>query len=242
VYTARSMRTPGSIKNIPEFVRDAGAWGIASVSTAAIFFLIGLWEHSRDKSVPAFWFVCLTLPLFWIGAYVAWFKKQKMVVALQCSAGIPKVFLKYEQSHDTDFYHSGFFVQVEGERRAFDVSITSDVTVGRNHKRIAMLWEVPTAPIGSTPIPIHVKCVQYLDDIPHPFGGISGGQIHRFFEEKKEFPNEFQATLTCKDVDGRTCPARKFKITSDRDYRGNFEIGCIPLEDDTPQTVSKQTL
>ncbi len=142
----------------------------------------------------------------------------------------PKVYLRYEQSYDTDFYHSGFFVQTEGERNAFDVQITSEPVVAQSHRRIAMQWEVPKGPIGTTPVPIHARCVLYQQDLAHPVGGISGRQIHRFFEEKKDFPNELKVTLTYKDVDGRACPARDFKITSSRDYRGNFEIGCIPTE------------
>lgn len=142
----------------------------------------------------------------------------------------PRVYLRYEQSYDTDFYNSGFFVQVEGERKAFDVQITSEPVVAQSHRRIAMQWEVPKGPIGTTPVPIHARCVLYQQDLAHPVGGISGRQIHRFFEEKKGFANELEVTLTYKDVDGRACPARKLKITSSRDYRGNFEIGCIPIE------------
>jgi hypothetical protein len=233
VHNARIMDTPEWLKNTPEFIADAGAWGIASVITAAVLFGIGLWEHYRDKSVPAFWFICLTIPLFWIGAYAAWLKKHKSVIALQMDREAPKVFLRYEQSHDSDFYNSGFFVQVEGEKKAFDVQINSEPVVGQNHKRIAMRWEVPKKPIGHDPIPVHAACERYEKDTLHLIGGISGRQIHRFFEEKKDFQNELEVTLTYKDVDGRVCPLRKFKVTSNRDYRGNFEIGCIPI--DTPE-------
>jgi len=142
----------------------------------------------------------------------------------------PTIYLQYDQSHDTDFYHSGFFVQVESEKRAFDVTMSSEAVLAQNHKRISMQWEVPKQPIGSTPVPVHARCVQYQQDLAHAVGGISGRQIHRFFEEKKDFPNELVVTLKYKDVDGRACPPRKFKITSNRDYRGNFEIGCIPIE------------
>lgn len=142
----------------------------------------------------------------------------------------PAVYLRYEQNRDTDFYNSGFFVQVEGGKKAFDVTISSGAVVAQNHKRIAMQWEVPKQPIGITPVPVQARCVQYQQDLAHALGGISGRQIHRFFEQKKDLPNELEVTLKCKDVDGRACPARKFKITSNRDYRGNFEIGCIPIE------------
>jgi hypothetical protein len=146
----------------------------------------------------------------------------------------PTVYLQYDQAHDTDFYNSAFFVQAEGEKRAFDVTISSETVVAQNHKRIAMEWEVPKQPIGSTPVPVQARCVRYQQDLPYALGGISGRQIHRFFEEKKDFTNELEVTLECKDVDGRPCPARKFRITSNRDYRGNFEIGCIPIGGQAP--------
>jgi hypothetical protein len=167
-----------------------------------------------------------------IFAGLAWqfYTELREVRARTHSFEYPKVFLRYEQIHDTDFYNSGFFVQTEGERRAFDVQIHSEPVVAQNHKRIAMQWDVPKGPIGNTPAPIHARCVLYQQELAHPIGGISGRQIHRFFEEKKDFHNELELTLTYKDVDGRACPTKKFKITSGRDYRGNFEIGCIPME------------
>jgi hypothetical protein len=146
----------------------------------------------------------------------------------------PTVYLRYDQAHDTNFYNSGFFVQAEGEKRAFDVTISSEAVVAQNHKRIAMEWEVPKQPIGNTPVPVQARCVLYQQGLSHSLGGISGRQIHRFFEEKKDFPNELEITLKCKDVDGRICPQRKFRITSNRDYRGNFEIGCIPIGNQAP--------
>jgi hypothetical protein len=218
------------MRHFKQFILDSGRWGVASDVAALVSLGFAVYEHVSDKPASAFWLMTATVILFCLGAYAAWDKKRAEVENLEKNRVAPKLFLRYEQTHDTDFYHSGFFVQVEGERKAFDVSISSDATVGRNHKRIVMLWEVPKAPIGTTPVPIHAQAVQYQSNTPHPFGGISGRQIHRFFEEKKDFPNEFEATLTYKDVDGRTCAPRKFKITSERDFRGNFEIGCIPLE------------
>src|SRR5712664_1267712 len=141
----------------------------------------------------------------------------------------PKLYLRYDLRHDTSVEYSGFFVQVEGEKGAFDVSISSEPVMGQNHKRIAMQWQVPTVPIGTTAIPIRAYCVYYQGSTPHQFSG-SSGQIHNFFEQKKDFPNELEVTLAYKDVDGHLCPARKVKITSSRDLRGNFEIGCIPIE------------
>lgn len=224
------MITTRSMYRIKNFILDSGRWGVASEIAALAVFAVGLWEHAHDKPLPGFIFVCVSIPLFWLGAYLAWLKKQEKVERLELERETPKLFLRYEETHDTSFDNSGFFVQVEGEKKAFDVNINSEPVVGQSHKRIAMLWEVPKSPIGKCPAPIHAQCVRYEGETPYPFGGISNRQIHRFFEEKKDLPNEFQVTLIYKDVDGRKCPPRKFKITSDRNYRGHFEIGCIPLE------------
>ena len=167
--------------------------------------------------------------MFWIGSYAAWLKKHDALADLQKNIEAPKVYLRYDQRHDTSVDYSGFFVQMEGERKAFDVSISSEGVVGQNHKRIAILWEVPAVPIGTTAIPIRAYCVYYQGSTPPHFSA-SNGQIHKLFEQKKDFPNELEVTLTYKDVDRRVCPSRRVKITSSRDHRGNFEIECIPIE------------
>jgi hypothetical protein len=57
------------------FLSDAGGWGLTSVLAAFLFFGIAIWEHTHDKPITAFTLLALSVPLFWIGAYVAWHKK-----------------------------------------------------------------------------------------------------------------------------------------------------------------------
>jgi hypothetical protein len=61
------------------FLQDAGGWGVASVLAAFLFFGISLWEHAHDKPVSAFVFVCLSVPLFWLGAGLAWLKEHRQL-------------------------------------------------------------------------------------------------------------------------------------------------------------------
>jgi len=42
---------------------------------AFVFFGIGVLEHVRKESVTAFVFLVLSVPLFWIGAYISWSMK-----------------------------------------------------------------------------------------------------------------------------------------------------------------------
>jgi len=141
----------------------------------------------------------------------------------------PKLFLRYDQRQDKSIDSSGFFLQVEGDKRAFDVKMTSEPVVGQHRSRINMQWELPGgAPIGSTACPVHAYCVRYEKDIVHSMGGISGRQIHKFFEQKKDLPNELEVTITYKDVGGHPW-SKRFKITSGRNYSGNFDISCVPL-------------
>jgi hypothetical protein len=214
-----------------EFAKDAGRWGVASVVAASFFFGIAVWDHLHDKSVPSFWFLAFSLPLFWAGAFAAWIKKHRRVEELQDAKEYPKPFLQYIEERNINSDRSEFFVQVEGDKNAFDVEISSEPVVGERHKRLAMQWEVPKGPVGKTSVPVRAFCVQYERDIPHLAGGIiSPGQIHTFFERKKDFPNELEVTMTFKDVDGRKCPPKRFIINSYRDTRGNIRIGISPVE------------
>jgi hypothetical protein len=63
------------MRQIGKFIADAGSWGLVSVVAAVVFFAIGIRDHAQDKPISAFVFVCLSVPLFWAGAYIAWSKK-----------------------------------------------------------------------------------------------------------------------------------------------------------------------
>jgi hypothetical protein len=192
-----------------------------------VTIVVLIYQQATGKPFTWGWFAAV------ICAGLAWHFRSELVSerVKALPLGYPKIYLRYEQSFDTDFNSSGFFLQVEGEKKAFDVRVSSEPVVAQGHKRITMQWEVPKKPISTTSVPIHASCMLCKPDgLDYPAGGISSGQIHRFFKEKKGFTNELEVTVTYKDVDGRACPPKKFKITSNRDYRGNFEIGCIPIE------------
>jgi hypothetical protein len=220
------------MRHLKQFILDSGRWGVASEVAALVSLAFALYEHFSGQPASAFWFMAATVVLFCCGAYAAWHKKRAEQETQDRLRASPKLYFRYEARFDTDIYNSGFFLQVEGDRKAFDVAISSTPTVGQSHKRIAMQWEAPKSPIGHEAVPVRAFCVQYQQDVPHRFGGITGRQIHKFFDEKRDFPNELEVTLTYKDVDGRVCPQRKVKVTSERDSIGNFAIGCIPIENE----------
>src|SRR5208337_4933682 len=66
-----------------DFIRDAGGWGVASVVAAFLAFGIAIYDHANDKPVSAFVFVCLSVPLFWLGAYLAWKKERGQAKELE---------------------------------------------------------------------------------------------------------------------------------------------------------------
>lgn len=49
---------------------------MASELTGLVAFGIGLWEHSQDKALRGFVLVAISVPLFWMGAFVAWNRKR----------------------------------------------------------------------------------------------------------------------------------------------------------------------
>lgn len=65
-----------AMRKLRHFVSDAGAWGVASDFASFIFYVIGIVQASKNgaASVTAFVFVAASVPLFWIGAYLAWDK------------------------------------------------------------------------------------------------------------------------------------------------------------------------
>jgi hypothetical protein len=47
------------------------------VIATLVSFAIGIWDRNHNSPVSGFVFLCLTVPLFWVGAYFAWDKKRK---------------------------------------------------------------------------------------------------------------------------------------------------------------------
>jgi hypothetical protein len=66
-----------------EFCKDSGGWGVASEVAALAVFSVGLWEHFHDKAVAPFVLIGISVPLFWAGAFVAWYKKRKDTIDLR---------------------------------------------------------------------------------------------------------------------------------------------------------------
>jgi hypothetical protein len=202
-------------------------WKRALMGPVVTIILL-VYQQATSKPLTLGWFAAI------VAAGLAWhfrseYENEKSKALL---LDYPKPFLQFIRERNFHSDRSEFFVQVESDKNAFDVEMTSEPVVGINHKRLIMEWAIPKGSVGKIPVPVAAFCKQYDGkEVPHLAGGISlPGQIDTFFERKKDFHNELEVTMKFKDVDGRGCPPKKFKITSSRDYRGNFEIGCIPFE------------
>jgi hypothetical protein len=58
-----------------QFLKDSGGWGLTSTLATLFVYLIGLYEHFQGNTIAASILLALTVPLFWIGAYISWSKK-----------------------------------------------------------------------------------------------------------------------------------------------------------------------
>ena len=140
---------------------------------------------------------------------------------------VPELFLQYSPNVPNALYYSGFFLCAENDRKACNVEISSEDTVGDNHVKLGMKWESPGHPVGKDTVPLKVQCVYYKDGRPHPYGGLLADQINLFFQHKKENPRELIVTLNYTDVEGNPCPPRKFKVTHDV---WADKISCEPIK------------
>jgi hypothetical protein len=66
------MRTPRWL----EFFKTAGLLGGSSAIFAVVLFAIAVWEHYKDKNVPASWLVGSGVFFFAFGLYKAWSKER----------------------------------------------------------------------------------------------------------------------------------------------------------------------
>jgi hypothetical protein len=106
-----------------EFIKDSGSWGVGSVLAAFLFFGISLWEHAHGKSISAFGFLCLSIPLFWAGSLVAWNRKRKEVARLYKPNDCPIVRICAWGSQNNDQPPFGFFLQNHGGGAAHELSL-----------------------------------------------------------------------------------------------------------------------
>lgn len=64
---------------------------MTSVLAALVLFGIGTWEHFHDGPLSSYIFLCLSVPLFWIGSYIAWTKKKQALDDERSSHGGPEI-------------------------------------------------------------------------------------------------------------------------------------------------------
>lgn len=179
--------------------------------------------------------VCLSVPLFWMGAIIAYIKKANEVEGLKKERNFPELYLQYEDSYRNDFINSGFFLCVEGERKAGNVEISSEETIGDGHVRLQMRWGNPGHPIGKTPVPVKAECVYQKDGANHLYHNRMGDQIYTFFDRKRDNPRELIVTLNYTDLSGRVYPTRKFRVYQNAPYVTDGKVSCEPVK---AQTVS----
>ena len=201
------------MRHFLSFILDSGRWGVASEVAALVALVFAIVEHFRDRPVAAFLLMAATVVLFWGGAYAAWSKKREALEKIEKERTAPKLYLRYEESHAIGG-QSGFFVGVEGEQKAFRVTVKSEEAVSMGHKRTGILWEVPAGMIGTDAVPIDAMCVEYKGDIPYPRGGLKEEQVKHFFDYKSGI-EEMVVTVSFLDVYGREW-SKQFKVYRQR--------------------------
>jgi hypothetical protein len=209
------------MREISKFVMASGRWGVASEIAAFIVFLIGIWEHFRDKSLTAFVFISISIPLFWIGAYLAWSKERYKLDELQRYKELPKLYLGHLGEKKSATFE--IFVQVEGSKKAFEVRITSPPAAGVDHMQLEMQWGEVSQAVGNEPVPVSGLCSLTKGTMGRSFGG---SQIENYLQSKAVQPQDLIAVVNFKDVDGNACPERRFRIHRERNLTGNFAIFC----------------
>ncbi|MGH9511474.1 MAG: hypothetical protein ACRD2U_05000 [Terriglobales bacterium] len=118
-------------KTIKEFVVDAGGWGTASVLAAAVSFGISIWDHFHDKPVSSLVFVCLTVPLFWTGSYIAWIKKKQELENEKSLHDGPEISFSWPTIRPANTKRT-LFLENTGPIDAYEVKI-SDFGLNRAH-------------------------------------------------------------------------------------------------------------
>lgn len=65
------------MRKVLQFINAAGQWGWPSVLGTAIFIVISIWEHVRDKALASYVFMLLAAVVFCAGAFKAWLEERK---------------------------------------------------------------------------------------------------------------------------------------------------------------------
>ena len=71
------------MRHVLRFISEAGTWAMASWVAALVFFGIALWEHAANNPVSVFIFVCLSVPIFWLGSVIVALKQYKRAEGLK---------------------------------------------------------------------------------------------------------------------------------------------------------------
>lgn len=148
------------LKKAKEFIKDAGGWGLTSCSAAAILFCLAIWEHAHNKPVPTLVFFCLTVPLFWIGSFIAWLKKNEAFEIETALHGGPEISLSWAAVPPLNRQKT-LFLENSGPIDAYEVKI-GDIGLDKTHCR-AQFPVIPKCPKGSvTPAAFQL----YGDQVP----------------------------------------------------------------------------
>ena len=131
------------MRRIGQFITDAGGWAVASVVAAFLWFGVGLWEHADERSVSAFVFVCLSVPLFWVGAFLAWLKKSR---ALDVLIGQPKLSLDIVPNEGHYVGKFDFWVRNHSDDAAVNVAV-SDIRL-RVPETVKLRYRIAEASLG----------------------------------------------------------------------------------------------
>jgi hypothetical protein len=79
------------MRKFGRFVKDVGNEGLTSLLAAFVCFGLTTWEHFHDKPVAGYVFLCISVVLFYIGAYLAWSKKDAELETLIANRAAPEV-------------------------------------------------------------------------------------------------------------------------------------------------------
>jgi hypothetical protein len=201
-------------------------WGTLVTSGAFIGSLY-IWQGT-GHAVPSWIYWTIALAGLIVACFKAWAAEYGKVESLGRERNIPELILQYKDHFRNDLTNSGFFLRVEGERKASNVEISSKETVGENHVQLEMRWSNPGHPIGNTAVPVTAECVYLKNGMNHLYHSRMGDQIYTFFDHKRDNPRELIVTLNYTDVGGHVCPAREFRVYQNGP---DGKISCEPVKD-----------
>jgi hypothetical protein len=112
------------------FVSDAGGWAVASNTASLVLYVLGIISASKHgASITAFVIVAVSVPLFWIGAFIAWNKQyERRLQAERKSANRPSISPRSYKKR---------------ERKGFGLTVTNSEYTGYD-------VHIPNAPVGES--------------------------------------------------------------------------------------------